>query len=146
MHESYDDHDEEYEDDYYNNDYPPSNPYQWYYKFDIGPNTPISSWLNDMINKWIGHNPFDNSNDSWKIVNIPGFYNKKFPVSSWNPYTGKDNSFQYLGSNYQGSPIWKKQYFAVDKINTEYKLHLQSHAGHFVKQPIYYKGIFDILN
>jgi hypothetical protein len=70
---------------------------------------------------------------------------KKFPVNSWNPNAG-GNSLQYLGSNYQGSPIWKKQYFAFDPINTEYKMHIQAHAAHFINQPIYYKGLFDILN
>ena len=139
MHENYDDSEEEdYEE--YDHDHPSLNPYQWYYKFDIGPDTPISKWITDIVNNFIG------SSEDFNIVNIPGFPPKKFPVSSWNPDTGKDNTFQYLGSNYQGSPIWKKQYFIVDNINNEYKLHLQNHAEHFVKQPIYYKGMFDILN
>ena len=144
MHEPYDE-DDGYDEDDHNNDYP-YNPYQWYYKFDIGPNTPISSWLSEMIDKWIGPNAFDQLNETWNIVNIPGFPAKKFPVSSWNPDTGKDNTYQYLGSNYHGVPIWKKKYFVVDKLNNEYKLHLQNHVKHFVSQPTYYNGLFDILN
>lgn len=144
MHEPYDDHDDEYDDDQYDHDHP-SNPYQWYYKFDVGPNTPMSSWLSEMINKWIGPNTFNNLSETWGMVNVPGFPAKKFPVNSWNPNT-VNNKFQYLGSNYQGNPIWKTQYFAIDKINLNYKLHIQAHAKHFVTQPYYYNGMFDILN
>lgn len=142
MHESYDENDEdEYGEDQYNHDYPPKNPYQWYYKFDITSDSPVSKWFDDLINDFI-----KNSSNDYNIVSIPGFYSKKFPVNSWNPDTDKGNSFQYLGSNYQGSPIWKTEYFIIDRLNSEYKLHLQSHANHFVKQPHYYKSMFDILN
>ena len=138
MHEDYED--EEDHDDEHDYDHPSLNPYQWYYKFDIGSDTPISKWISDIVNNFIG------SSEDYNTVNIPGFTPKKFPVSSWNPNTGEGNTFQYLGSNYQGSQIWKKQYFVVDKINQEYKLHIQHYAEHFVMQPAYYKGLFDILN
>ena len=124
MHEDY----EDYADDDYDYDHPSlNNDYQWYYKFDVSADSPISKWLNDIVNGVI-NNEF-----------------VSFPVSSWNPDTGKGNSFQYLGSNYQGSPIWKKHYFVLNKINNQYKLHVQSHASHFLKQPHYYNGMFDIL-
>jgi len=139
MHESYDDNEEDYDD--YNYDDVPKDPYKWYYKFDVGPDNPVSKWLDDLINDFI-----KNPSSDYNIVSIPGFYEKKFPVNSWNPNTDKGNSFQYLGSNYQGSQIWKTKYFVVDKINNGYKLHLQSHAVHFVKQPYYYNGLHDILN
>jgi hypothetical protein len=144
MHEDYDDEDYDDEDyyDYDNNDQ--YDPYKFYFKFDVGADSPIS----DMINKW-----FNLSQDSFNGLhwysfptNIDGWPVIKLPVSSWNPNTGKGNSFQYLGSNYQGSPIWKKQYFVLNKINNQYKLHVQSHASHFLKQPHYYNGMFDILN
>lgn len=135
MHEDYED--EDYDDEY-DYDHPSLNPpYKWFFKFDVGPDTPLSKWINDMVNNFM---------ESGEMINIPGFPPKMFPVNSWTPDTGKGNSFQYLGSNYQGSPIWKKQYFVVDKMNNEYTLHLQSHAQHFIKQPTYYKGLFDILN
>lgn len=127
--DDYDDHDYDYNDQY--------DPYKFYFKFDVG-NTPLSDWIQNTIN--------DILNYQFDINNVPGFPVQKFPVNSWNPNTGKDNTYQYLGSNYQGNSIWKKQYFVVDKINIEYKLHLQSHAGHFIMQPIYYRGLFDILN
>lgn len=134
MHEDYEDEDYDDEHDY---DHPSLNPYKWFFKFDVGPDTPLSKWINDIVNDFMGASD---------MINNTGFPPKMFPVNSWNPDTGKSNSFQYLGSNYQGSPIWKKQYFVVDKIGNEYTLHLQSHAQHFVKQPTYYKGLFDILN
>ena len=138
MHEPYDD-----EDDYDENDNHkyPYNPYQWYYKFDVDSNTPLSDWINEVVKNFV--DPF--GKNDWKLVNIPGFENKKFPVNSWNPNTA-NKKFQYLGSNYAGEPIWKTQYFVVDKIHSEYKMHLQSHAKHFVQQPCYYNGMFDILN
>lgn len=150
MHEPYDDNndDEDYDDHNYDYDYQnPYEPYKFYFQFDVG-NTSLSDWLEDMINKWIGPNDINSFGGLYDlgIVNIPGFPAKKFPVNSWNPDTGKDNAFQYLGSNYQNSPIWKKKYFVVDKINAEYKLHIQSHVKHFVSQPTYYSGLFDILN
>jgi hypothetical protein len=140
MHENYEDSDDE---DYDEHDYDShkDEKYKWYYKFDVGPDNPMSKWLDEIIKDFI-NNPVSDIN----IVSIPGFDSKKFPVSSWNPNADKGNSLQYLGSNYQGSPIWKKKYFAVDKINNEYKLHLQKYASHFLKQPVYYKGLFDILN
>lgn len=149
MHDPYDDEDDGYSDDDYDQDYPKDNPYQWYYKFDIGPDTPISKWISDIVNNIV--DPLDKSiwdkiNNEWGIKDTKNFKSQKFPVNSWNPGTVKGYSFQYLGSNYQGSPIWKKQYFAVDKISIEYIMHLQSHAKHFLNQPVYYEGMFEILN
>jgi hypothetical protein len=129
MNEPYDE-DDEYDDDQYNYDY--NDPYKFYFKFDI-----------DQIN-----NLFKDIDLYYSLsdVAIPGFPFVSFPVNSWNSNTEKGNSFQYLGSNYQGSPIWKKKYFVSDPINNEYRLHLQAHAKHFVEQPVYYQGLFDILN
>ena len=139
MHEPYDDDEDNY-DENENHKYP-YNPYQWYYKFDVDSNTPLSDWINEVVKNFV--DPL--GKNDWKLVNIPGFENKKFPVNSWNPNT-VNNKFQYLGSNYAGSPIWKTQYFVIDKLNSEYNMHLQSHAKHFVQQPHYYNGMFDILN
>jgi hypothetical protein len=137
MHEDY----EDYDDDDYDYDHPSlNNDYTLYYKFDIGADSPISKWIDglDDILKDLNIDYTFPSMSGWPVI--------KFPVSSWNPDTGKGNSFQYLGSNYQGSPIWKKHYFVLNKINNQYKLHVQSHASHFLKQPHYYNGMFDILN
>jgi hypothetical protein len=136
MYEDYDE--DDYDDDQYDYDHPSANPY-YYFKFDVSADSPLSKWLTDMF-----------SDIDWSqipsINNISGFPVFSVPVNSWNPNAGKDLSFQYLGSDYDGQQVWKKKYFISDSINIEYKLHLQSHAKHFVSQPIYYKGLFDILN
>lgn len=145
MHEPYDE-DDEYDDDQYNYDYGDQyDPYKFYFKFDVD-GTPLSAWINDIINNMF-KNPLDQTDSGYNITNVPGFPVFAFPVNSWNPNnTGKGNSFQYLGSNYYKENIWKKKYFISDPINTEYKLHLQAHAKHFVSQPNYYNGLFEILN
>jgi hypothetical protein len=134
----YDD-DDEYEDDQYNYDYNDQyDPYKFYFKFDVGMNSPISDWLNNLFNN-IDVNGYN-------IQNVSDFPVFQFPVNSWNPNAGQGNSYQYLGSNYASQPIWKKKYLVSDPINQQYKLHLQAHAKHFIQQPIYYNGMFDILN
>jgi len=135
MHEPYDE-DHEYDDQYnydYGNQY---DPYKFYFKFDVNSNSSLSDWLNNLFKDI----------SSYSVTNIPGFPIVSFPVNSWNSNTEKGNSFQYLGSNYQGSQIWKNKYFISDPINIEYKLHLQAHAKYFIQQPTYYNGLFDILN
>jgi hypothetical protein len=131
MHESYDDEDD-YDEDYYNYDYGDQyDPYKFYFQFNVD-QSPLSDWLKQTIDDMIN--------------NIEDFPVKKFPVSSWNPNADKGKTYQYLGSNYQGSPIWKTQYFLIDAISLEYRSHIQQYAKHFVEQPSYYKGLFDILN
>lgn len=145
MHEPYDDEDDYDEND--SHDYP-HDPYKWYYKFDIGPNTPISKWITDMFsNFWqpLDQSMFDKINIEWGNT-IPGFPAKKLPVNSWKLSAGKSNSFQYLGANYDGHQIWKKKYFVNNPLNSEYIKHLNANAVHFLRQPHYYKGMFDIMN
>ena len=60
--------------------------------------------------------------------------------------TLSDKFFMYLGSNYYDEAIWKTKYFLRNEINQSYKNHLTNHASHFVRQPHYYKSMFDILN
>ncbi len=141
MHDQYDDMDEDYDDDQYDYDHPSLNPYHYYFKFDVSADSPLSKWLTDMFNDidW-------SQIPSIPINNIPGFPVFSVPVNSWNPNTGGKDKLQYLGSNYANEPIWKTKYWVVDPINIEYKFHIQSHAAHFINQPKYYKGLFDILN
>lgn len=146
MHDPYDDEDDGYDDEHYNYDYNDQyDPYKFYFKFDVG-GTPLSDWLQEMINKWIGPNAFINLNQTWDMVNVSGFPTKKFPVNYADSNTGKGNSLQYLGSNSYNEPIWKKKYFARDDINDRYKKHIIANAKHFLTQPNYYKSLFDILN
>jgi len=137
MNDPYDE-DDGYDDDQYNYD----NQNIWYFKFDVSQNPLFSKWINDIVNNII--NPLDEP----IIDQIDKACKSEFvfPVNSWNSNTGKTKPFQYLGSNYNKEPIWKSKYFVINKINSEYKLHIQTHAIHFVTQPSYYKGLFDILN
>ena len=135
MNEHNEEYDEYDDDEYYNYDYPKSNPNQWYFTFDTSPNNPISSWIMNIFND-LGYSLGQP---------IPGFPLKKFPVNSWNPNTVNDK-FQYLGSNYDNEAIIKSKYFVIDSMHIQYTNHLKSHASHFLRQPLYYKGMFDILN
>lgn len=136
MHDPYDD--DDYDDDQYDHDHPTNNHYQWYYKFDIGPDTPISKWMDDLIKDII--------NGDSSLSQSPDIKSFKFPVNGWNPNTVSGNTPQYLGSNYYNEPIWKSKYFIYNPLDINYKSHLQQHAAHFLKQPKYYKGLFEILN
>ena len=137
MHEDYDD---DYDDDDYSQD--KFNSDKHWFKFDPSIWDAWGKYLDDALNDIVESSP----NVWYTSFNIQGFPFKSIPVNSWNPNTGKGNSFQYLGSNYQGQEIWKAKYFVFDPINTSYKNHIQSHAAHFLQQPNYYKGMFDILN
>lgn len=147
MHEPYDEDDGYDDEDYYNyDDNDQYDPYKFYFKFDVGADSPIS----DMINKW-----FNLSQDSFNGLhwysfptNIDGWPVTKFPVNSYIPNTGDGTKspFLYLGNNYQNQPIWKNAYLVKDKVNILYKNHISQHSVHFLKQPTYYKGMFDILN
>lgn len=148
MHESYDDDEHDnYDDDYYNYDYGDQyDPYKFYFKFDVS-GTPLSDWIADMINN-VFKNPINDIDQSFNITNIPGFPVVSFPVNSYFPDTENEskNLFLYLGNNYQNQPIWKNKYLVRDQINILYKNHIGSYPEYFIKQPTYYKGLFDILN
>lgn len=131
---------EPYDDDYYGDNYDDSHDYyqsqpnwkKFYFKFDVD-SSPLSEWITKMVNNFLS--------DS----NIYNFSPVGLPVNSWNPNTA-NNKFQYLGSNYAKEPIWKSKYWIIDPIDKAYRHHLQSNATHFVQQPSFYKGMFDILN
>lgn len=129
---SNDEHDED-------NNYPDKNMYKKYFKFDEQAWDAWGKWLYEAMNDIIETSP--------NVWHVYGFPTKKFPVNSYFSNTGKDNhSYQYLGNNYDGAAIWKKKYFISDPIQSEYIDHLANHATYFIKQPHYYKGLFDILN
>ena len=130
------------EDDNYNDDHDyddSQDKYKHYFKFDPDAWDVWGKWLQNALNDIVESSP-----NVWYIG--PGFGKKSLPVNSYFSNTGKQKSFQYLGNNYQNNPIWKKKYFVSDKLSTQYLNHIKSHAVHFVLQPHYYKGMFDILN
>lgn len=133
MHEDYDDeeNDEYYNDNYQDDEYDYTDINKLYFKFDIS-SGPLSDWITNLL----GYN----------IQNIPGFPFVSFPVNSYISNTGQGKSFQYLGSNYAGQGVWKNKYFIVDPVDVSYRKHLEANAKYFLQQPIYYRGLFDILN
>lgn len=139
MHEEYDNYgDDDYEDSHDDLE----SQYKHYFKFDPEAWDAWGKMLYDALNDIV-----ESSSNVWYVMpSIEGFPKKSFPVSSYFSNTGKDKTFQYLGSNYQNSQIWKKKYFIYDPIQHNYINHIQSHAIHFIQQPYYYKGLFDILN
>jgi hypothetical protein len=133
---------EDYEDDSYDDDDSQDNlesHYKKYFKFDPDAWDAWGKMLYDTLNDIVEH-----PSNVWYIG--PGFKEKSVSVNSYFSSTGKDNTFQYLGNNYQGSPIWKKKYFVHNKLQTEYINHINKYAIYFLIQPHYYKGMFDILN
>lgn len=131
---------DDYEDEKY---YPDQGMYKKYFKFDEQAWDAWGQWLYSAMKDIVDSSP----NVWYTPVNITGFPIKKFPVNSYFSNTGKDDkSYQYLGNNYEGTAIWKKKYFVKDVIGQEYVAHLQSNIQHFLSQPSYYRGIFDILN
>ena len=131
--------DDNYDDDYYDSHDDLQNKYKHYFKFDPAAWDAWGKMLYDALG-----NIVENSPNVWYIG--ADFGKKSFPVSSYFSNTGKDKTFQYLGSNYQNSQVWKKKYFVCDPLQHQYINHIQSHAVHFIQQPHYYKGLFDILN
>lgn len=132
------------EDNYHNDDddynYDDSqDKYKHYFKFDPAAWDAWGKWLYEAMNDIVASSP-----NVWYIG--PGFDKKSFPVNSYFSNTGKDKTLQYLGNNYQNQPIWKSKYFVNDPIAIEYINHIQNHSVHFILQPHYYKGMFDILN
>lgn len=134
MHEEYDNYDDDYDDSQEDLE----NKYKHYFKFDP------EAW--DAWGKMLYNALNDVVEASTNVWYIGGWPSKKFPVSSYFLNTGKDKTFQYLGSNYQKQPIWKNKYFVYDPIQHYYINHIQSYTVYFLQQPHYYKGLFDILN
>jgi hypothetical protein len=135
------------EDDNYNDDHDYDDSqdnlesqYKKYFKFDPDAWDAWGKMLYDALNDIVEY-----PSNVWYIG--PKFgKDKSLPVNSYFSNTGKNKSFQYLGNNYDNAAIWKKKYFVHDKIQTIYIEHLGANALHFIKQPHYYKGLFDILN
>ena len=137
MHESYDD--EYYEDNYddsHDYDQGQSNLDKFYFKFYVD-STPLSDWFKNAIDDMIKNTP--PKKIDWKSASVP--MTGLFPS-----YLGASNTPLYVGNNQYQEPIWKTKYFIEDKIDTSYRNHIKNNPVHFIQQPNYYKGMFDILN
>jgi hypothetical protein len=130
---------EDYDDDEQDSHQNLGNPYKYYFKFDPDAWDAWGKMLYDALGDLV-----DKSSNTWYVY---GWDPKKFPVNSSSSNAGKpDKGSQYLGVNYLKEPIFKSKYFVVDTIDISYRKHLEQHAVHFLQQPKYYQGLFDILN
>jgi hypothetical protein len=136
MHEDYEDND--YDDSYDDSQDYQEDFYKHYFKFDPEAWDIWSKLLNDVFKT-----NMDQTNNVWYAY---GYLPTELPVNSYFSNAGKNNSYQYLGTNYDNVKIWKKKYFIIDPIQHQYIKHLEYNAAYFLKQPHYYKGLFDILN
>ncbi len=133
---------EDYEDDNYDDDDSQDNlesQYKKYFKFDPDAWDAWGKMLYDTLNEIVEY-----PSNIWYIG--PSFPKGSLPV---NDYFSKSGSFKnslYLGNNHYKEPIYKTKYFVHDVLNTAYKNHIVANAVHFLQQPHYYKGMFDILN
>lgn len=132
MHEDYEDYDDEHDYDDL------ENKYKHYFKFDPEAWDAWGKMLYNALNDIV-----ESSSNVWYVQ---GFPFKSIPVSSYISNTGKDKTFQYLGNNYYNNEVWKKKYFVIDKMQSEYINHISSNVTYFLRQPHYYKSLFDILN
>jgi len=128
---------EDYDDDDYN--YYPNN----YNDFGYPKNFSLDEqawekWLKDTIKHIV-----EEDYNVWVFGNKVTDPTQKFNMSQ-NSY--KDKYFMYLGSNDKQEHVWKSKYFVVDMIDQEYQKHIKSNAKHFLRQPSYYKGLFENLN
>ena len=115
----------------------PNDPYKFYFQFDT---EWIAKYIDEIVKK------LSESGFEYKITNIEGFPYKSLPVNSYFSNTAEDSSSLYLGNNYWNEGVWKKKHFIQSKLQSEYVNHLQSNAGYFLRQPQYYKGLYEILN
>jgi hypothetical protein len=113
-----------YEDDSYYSDSKnsPENPHKYYFQFDM------ESWNN------------------WLFEALKEIDKGSVPVNDYFSSTGGFKHSLYLGNNHYKEPVYKTKYFIHDKLETNYKNHLVANALHFLRQPNYYMGLFDILN
>lgn len=127
--------DPEYDDD----------PYKFYFQID-------TEWLKkymDDLFKGIVFNKLDGIEDLFNYSSsvLPeGFKPISLPVNDYFSNTAEDKTSLYLGNNQYNEGIWKMKYFVHNKLQKEYELHLQSHAGYVVSLPRYYQGLHEILN
>jgi hypothetical protein len=117
-----------------NQEYPEDNdPYKFYFQIDT---EWIKKYMDSLINKIEYQTPL-----------FPkGFSPTVLPVNSWFSSIVADKTSLYLGNNYWNEGVWKQKYFIRNKLQEEYVKHLQSHARHFLNQPRYYEGLYEILN
>ena len=128
-----------------------NDPYKFYFQIDT---EWVKKYMDSLINKteykWISKDIIEDVINSLPSYNTPllrkGFSPTMLPVNSWFSSMAGDKTSLYLGNNYCNEGVWKQKHFIHNKLQSEYVNHLQSHARHFLNQPRYYKGLYEILN
>lgn len=134
-HEDYDDDEYNYYPEYNEYGYPSTNSK----KFNIDW-AAWENWLSKTIKDII-----EEDNNVWSFKVVPGLPSKN--VNDWLPKSQLDDKyFMYLGSNHYDEAIWKAKYFINNKLNIMYKNHIAHYPGYFVRQPRYYRGMFENMN
>jgi hypothetical protein len=128
-----------------------NDPYKFYFQIDTEwVKKYVDSLINKIEYKWISKDSIEDVFNKLPIYDTPllpkGFSPTMLPVNSWFSSIAGDKTSLYLGNNYWNEGVWKKKHFIKDKLGIEYVNHLQSHARHFLNQPRYYKGLYEILN
>ena len=131
---------EDYDDDEHNY-YPEYNEYGYPKDFKIDWAT-WEQWLSKAIQEIV-----EEENNVWVFGGNKKKTAKKFPVSdTLSNGALSDKYFMYLGSNHYDETMWKAKYFASIAIEREYKNYLAANAAYILKQPNYYRSMFENLN
>ena len=127
-----------------------NDPYKFYFQIDT---EWIKKYMDSLLNKieykWMTKDSIEDALKNlhqYKIQPVDGFPFVSLPVNDYFSNTVGDKTSLYLGNNQYNEGIWKMKYFVYNKLQKEYELHLQSHAGYVVSQPRYYESLFEILN
>ena len=115
------------------------DPYKFYFQIDT---EWVKKYMDSLINKteykWISKDIIEDVLKEFSPIVLP--------VNSLFSSIVEDKTSLYLGNNYWNEGVWKKKYFIRDRLQEAYVKHLQSNARHFLNQPRYYKGLYEILN
>jgi hypothetical protein len=135
-----------------NQEYPEDNdPYKFYFQIDT---EWVKKYMDSLINKieykWISKDIIEDVLNNLSNYNTPllpdGFSPIALPVNDYFSNTAGDKTSLYLGNNHHNEGVWKMKYFISNPLQGEYIKHLNVYAVHFLKQPHYYKGMFEIMN
>ena len=112
-----------------------------YFKFDPDAWDAWGKMLYDTLNDIVEY-----PSNVWYIDASFPIAKGSFPVNDYFSNAGSFKNSLYLGNNHYKEPVYKTKYFVHDQLDSDYKNHLRSNAVHFLQQPNYYMGLFDILN
>jgi hypothetical protein len=135
----------DYDDDDYKN-YPHEDYAEFYKKFGKMSDDEIQKmwqkWIDDVLDEIIM--------DGNTIYFGPAKHKdkeetKKFPVSGSADGTGDEKNL-YHGMNHYGEAIWKPIYLVDWGLYNEWKNHMAAHAAYILKEPKYYRALYEIMN